>query len=101
MGTAALQLMGRRRLSCWLLLLFPTILCVAALADLARGSARIGLAAFESDEKQLAILLCFLAVSGIAAFRPGWRWLFWAAWVLNALVCGVLIYLAFFWKVFS
>jgi hypothetical protein len=100
-GTAALQLIGMRRLSSWLLTLFPAFLCVGCLVDLARGAARIGSSAYQSDLKQLAFCLVFLAISVLEAFRSQWRWLFWLAWVLDALICGVLVYLAFYWQVFS
>ncbi len=100
-GTAALQLTGRRRLSCWLLALFPATLCVACILDILRGAAKIGESAFESDRKQLVYCLVFLAISVFAALRPQWKSLFWLAWVFGALVCGILVYLAFFWKVFS
>jgi hypothetical protein len=100
-GTAALQLTGRRRLSCWLLALFPGSLCVGCLLDIARGAAKIGESTYRSDQKQLLYCLCFLLLSVAAALRPQWKWMFWIAWAFNALVCGVLVYLAFFWKVFS
>jgi hypothetical protein len=100
-ATAALQLTGRPRLSCWLLALFPACLCAGCLVDLVHGAAQIGASAYRSDRKQLISCLIFLAISLFAALRSQWRWLFWLAWVLNALICGILVYLAFFWKVFS
>jgi hypothetical protein len=100
-GTAILQLTGRRRLSCWLLGLIPASLCAACLVDIGHGAAKIGESAYQGDEKQLLYCLCFLLLSVVAALRPHWRWLFWIAWAFNALICGVLVYLAFFWKVFS
>ena len=54
-----------------------------------------------SDQKQLAVALVMLAISIFAALRAQWRWLFWIEWFLNGIVCGMLIYLVFFWKVFS
>jgi hypothetical protein len=100
-GTGTFQLMGKRGLSCWLLALFPASLCIVAVADISRGAAKIGEGAFESDQKQLVYCLSFLALSVLAALRSQWRWLFWTAWAFNALVCGMLVYLVFFWKVFS
>jgi len=100
-GTAIFQLTGRRGLSCWLLAIFPASLCAGCLIDLARGAAKIGEGAYESDKKQLLYCLCFLLLTVAAALRPQWKWLFWIAWAFNALVGGVLVYLAFFWKVFS
>ena len=91
----------RRRVSSCLLMTFPATLCIMALVDLSGGAARIGQAAFESDLKQLAYVFCLLLLCLLAALRPSWGWLFWAAWAFSALVCGVLVYLAFFWKVFS
>jgi len=100
-AAAALQLTGRRRLSCWLLALFPASLCVGCMVDLAHGAAQMGAGAYQSDLKQLIPCLVLLAIGVFAALRTQWRWLFWLAWVLNAFICGILVYLAFFWKVFS
>jgi hypothetical protein len=100
-GVAVLQLTGRRRLVCWLLALVPASLCAGCLVDLARGVAKIGEGAYQGDLKQLAYCLAFLAVAEFAAFRQQWRWLFWIAWVLAAFISGILVYLAFFWNVFS
>lgn len=101
LAAASLQLRGKRSLSCWLLVIFPGFLCLAYLHDLAKGPMVLGLGAFQSDEKQMAGALCMLAVSVFAAFRPQWRWFFWLEWFLNGVVCGMLVYLVFFWKVFS
>jgi hypothetical protein len=101
LAAAGLQIRGRRRLSCWLLVVFPGFLCLAYLRDLSLGPARLGAAAYVSDQKQLVVALAMVAVSIFAAFRAEWRWLFWIEWCLNAIVCGMLIYLVFFWKVFS
>jgi len=98
---AALQWMGQHRLACWLLAAFPLFTCLACLRDLAQGASRIGLATYQSDQKQLGVALLLLAVSILAALRPHWRWLFWIEWILLGVACGVLVYLAFFWKVFS
>jgi hypothetical protein len=101
LGAAVLHLAGQRALGCWLLVLFPALISAVDLADLAHGTAKLGTSAAQGDEKLLAILIAFLAVSVVAALKPGWKWLFWAVWALNALVCGAMVYLAFFWKVFS
>jgi hypothetical protein len=98
---AVLQLMGWRRFSCWPLALFPASICVAALLDLSHGAAKIGAGAYASDQKQLPYCLAFLVLSVVPALRPQWNWLFWVAWVFNAFVCAFLVYVAFFWKVFS
>ena len=100
-AAVVLHLTGRRSLACWLVVIFPASLCVVALFDLSRGPTQLGLGAYQSDQKQLAYCLGILAPNLIAALRPKWWWLFWASWTLNAVVCGMLVYLAFFWKVFS
>lgn len=101
LAAAALHLRGRRTLGCWLLAVFPAFACVAYLRDLLQGAQRLGLAAYQSDRKQLGAALALLAISVFAAVRPQWRWLFWLEWTFNAIACGVLVYLVFFWKVFS
>ena len=98
---AALQLRSQRRVSCWLLAVFPAFACIGYLRDLAQGVQRIGLAAYRNDQKQFGAAFVFLAFSVVAALRPQWRWLFWLEWIFNAIACGVLVYLVFFWKVFS
>lgn len=99
--TAILQLRRRLRLSCWLLAIFPAIACIAALLDLSRGAAQPGQSTFESDEKQLAFCFVILLLNVAAALLPRWRILFWSAWLFNAAICAVGVYLAFFWHVFS
>ena len=100
-ATAVLHVMRKRRFAPWLLVLFPVCVCIAILKDLAGGAARIGTAAFTDDQKQLVYFLGLLAMSLLAAVRPKWLWLFWIVWLLDALVCSVFVYLAYFWKVFS
>ena len=100
-AAVVLHLMGKRSLGCWLVVLFPASLCAVALLDHAKGPVQLGLASYQSDQKQLAYCLAILALSLLAALRPKWWWLFWVSWTLNAIVCGMLVYLAFFWKVFS
>lgn len=101
LAAAAMQLRGRRRTACWLLAVFPGFACIAYLRDLVQGAERIGLATYQSDRKQFAAAFVLLAISVVAALRPQWRWLFWLEWIFNAVACGILVYLVFFWKVFS
>ena len=84
-----------------MLMLFPAFLCGAALLDLSRGIAYLGAGAYRSDQKQLLFSIVFLALTVLGVFFPQRRLLFWASWAINALVCAALVYLAFFWKVFS
>ena len=101
LAAAVLHFKGRPRAACWLLVVFPGFLCLAYVRDLILGPAGLGQAAYASDQKQVVVALAMVAVSVFAAFRARWRWLFWLEWCLNAIVCGMLIYLVFFWKVFS
>jgi hypothetical protein len=98
---AALEFTKKRKVSGWLLVPLPAFMCAAALVDLSRGEQKIGAAAFESDLKQLVFIVFLLLLCLLATLHPRWRWLFWLAWAFNAMFCGVLVYLAFFWKVFS
>jgi hypothetical protein len=98
---AVLQFTRKRALGCWLLVLIPTAVTAALLVDLSHGPRNLGEASFESDLKGLLPSLGFLAVTLLAALRPGWRWLFWIAWLVCALLCSIAIYLEYFWKVFS
>jgi hypothetical protein len=99
--TAILNLIGKRVLSCWLLALFPAAICAGTLIDLSLGVRYLGQASFDTDVRTIPSALALLAVTVLAALRSRWRWLFWIAWLANALICGVVVYLAFFWKVFS
>ncbi|HEY6488923.1 MAG: hypothetical protein WCC26_10540 [Terracidiphilus sp.] len=101
LAAAAFQLAGKHRVSCWLLVVFPGFLCLAYLRDLVQGPQRIGLSAYASDQKQVLVATGMLAVSVFAVFRSQWRWFFWIEWILNGIVCGMLVYLVFFWKVFQ
>ena len=100
-AAAVLQFTKQKRLGGWLLVVLPASFCIAGIADVAHGARYLGEGAYESDLKELAYVLVLLLVTVLAAFDSWARWLFWVAWVLNAAVCGVLVYLAFFWKVFS
>ena len=90
-----------RRLGCWLLVIFPSALCAALLRDLAKGAQKLGEASYRSDFKTLLPLVGFLSVTLFAALRPRWGWVFWIAWTLSALVCSLIVFLTYFWKVFS
>lgn len=98
---AILQFAGKRALSCWLLVPFPVIACFRAIAKLSHGSRELGESTFEGDLTLLVYLAAPLLLSLLAALRPNWQWMFWIAWVLNALVCAFVVFIAFFWKVFS
>jgi hypothetical protein len=74
---------------------------VALLFDLSHGAKDLGEASYHSDLRALPYSVAFLAISVLAALRPGWRWLFWILWLISAVMCAVMVYLAFFWKVFS
>ena len=100
LAAAGLALSSRPRAACWVMVVFPGFLCLAYARDLALGPARLGQAAYASDQKQLLVALAMVGVSVFAVFRTRWRWLFWLEWCLNAIVCGMLIYLVFFFKVF-
>ena len=100
-ATAGLRIAGRRRLACWLLMVVPAFLSGAALVDLTRGISALGAAAYQSDKKQLLFSVVFLFVTLPAVLFPRRQLFFWAPWMIGALVCGALVYLAFFWKVFS
>ncbi len=101
LAAAALHLMRSRNLAAWLLVVFPATLCAGIMRDLSKGAANLGQGAFEDDQKQLVYCFFFLAVSLTAALCPKWPWLFRIAWLLDASVCGILVYLAYFWKVFN
>src|SRR5271166_4763168 len=90
-AAAVFHLLGRRVPGCWLLALFPAALCCGALVDLSGGARQIGQAAFESDKRQLPFFLFLLALSLLAAIRPRWPLLFWAAWVISACICAIMV----------
>lgn len=101
LGSAILHFTHLRRLSCWLLVLLPASLCLGLLMDLAKGAQKLGEASYHSDLKTLLPLVGFLAVAVFGAIKPKWGWIFWIAWVLGVLVCAVVVFLTYFWKVFS
>ena len=84
-----------------LLVLFPAVLSLSLLFDLAHGVSKLGQAAYNSDLRTLPFLLAFLAIAVLASLRPAWRWLFWIVWLIAATLCSIAVYLTFFWKVFS
>jgi hypothetical protein len=99
--SAVLHFTRLRTLACWLLALLPASLCFGLLRDLFKGTQQLGQASYQSDLKTLLPLVGFLAISVFAALKPKWGWLFWIAWLLGALVCAVVVFLTYFWKVFS
>ena len=100
-AAAVLHVMRSHRVAAWLLVTFPAALCAGIVLDLSKGAAALGQGAFEGDQKQLVYCFFFLALSLTAALCPKWPWLFRLAWVIDASVCGILVYLAYFWKVFN
>lgn len=90
-----------RKLGCWLLVILPAALCAALLRDLARGAQKLGEASYHSDLRTFLPLIGLLAITLFGALRPKWGWVFWIAWLLNALVCTLVVFLTYFWKVFS
>lgn len=101
LAAAALQIAGKRRTSVVLLILLPAFASTTAVVEMSKGALRIGGASYEADEKELAFFLAEIVLSVAAFWLSQWRWLFWLIWLVNAAVCGALVYLAFFWKVFS
>jgi len=101
LASAVLHFTRLRTLACWLLALLPALLCVGLLMDLAKGAQKLGQASYQSDLKTLLPLTGFLALAVFAAVKPKWGWIFWIAWVLGSLVCAVVVFLTYFWKVFS
>jgi hypothetical protein len=98
---AVLEFTRWRTIGTWLLVLFPSVLCVAVLLDLAHGVSKLGQAAYNTDLRTLPFTLAFLALAVLAALRSNWRWLFWLTWIVSALFCSIAVYLTFFWHVFS
>ena len=101
LACAVLHFMRRRTPACWLLVIFPAALCVGLFLDLSHGVAKLGQASYGSDLRTLPYLLGFLAITLLAALRPRWGWLFWIAWAFSAFVSSVVVFLTYFWKVFS
>lgn len=90
-----------RNIGCWLLALFPLSLDIGILLDMSHGVRNLGQAGYNSDVRILPFFLALLIVTVLAAVHPKWSWLFWIAWVFNALCCAIAVFLTFFWKVFS
>ena len=97
---AVVQLMGRRRTSALLLCILPGYAVILALIDVAKGPIKLG-GSYESDQIELLVLAALLALTLAAVWLSRHRWLFWLAWVANAVVCGALVYLAFIWHPFG
>lgn len=100
-AAAASRSKGKLALGCWLLVPFPVFNLVAILVELSRGSAKLGMGAFETDSRQLWYCIAVFVITLLAALRPKWPWLFWIAWSLNAFFGAILFYATFFWKVFN
>jgi hypothetical protein len=100
-AAAASRAKGMLALGSWLLIPFPVFNLVAILVELSRGAARLGVGAFETDERQLLYCIAVFVITLLAALRPKLAWLFWIAWSLNAFFGAILFYAAFFWKVFG
>ncbi|MBW8870406.1 MAG: hypothetical protein JF563_06470, partial [Acidobacteriales bacterium] len=96
-----LRFTHRKNVACWLLVIFPAALSLGLFLDLAHSSAKLGQVSYSSDLRTLPYLLGFLVITLLAALRPKWGWLFWIAWLFSAFLCGVLVFLTYFWKVFS
>ena len=96
------QLLGKLRASCWLLLVFPVVLSIVALFSYLNNAGRASPGTdLRSDQSMAIFCLSLLVLSVLAKLRPRWRWLFWLAWLPNAIACGTLVYLVLFWHVFS
>lgn len=98
---AVLFFTSLRKLGCWLMVVFPAALCAALLKDLTKGARKMGEASYHSDLMVLLPLFALLVITVLAALRPRWGWVFWIAWILNALVCALIVFLTYFWKIFS
>ncbi len=96
-----LRAVHRTAQSGWLLTVLPAAASLASLEELARGAAAVGEGTFESAEKQLGFFLLLLFVTVLAAFRAQTHWLFWVAWLMNAVVCVLVLWMALFWRVFA
>ena len=98
---AVLRFTNRNILACWLLVIFPAALSLGLFVDLAHGVVKLGQASYNSDLRTLPYVLGYLVITLLAAFRPKWGWLFWIAWLFSAFICAVVVFLTYFWKVFS
>jgi hypothetical protein len=100
-ATAVLQFTRKFAIGCWLLVFFALALCAGLLFDLSHGVRNLGEASYHSDLNALVPIFGFLGLTIFAALRSNWRWLFWITWLVSAGICGIVVYLTFFWKVFS
>lgn len=98
---AAFHAIGYRVPGCWLLVLSAASLCIGIIRDLCLGVRQIGQAAIDDDHNHLMFCLVLLVLSLLATLRTNWLWFFWIVLTLNTMVCAVLLYIVFFWKVFS
>ncbi|HVU46281.1 MAG TPA: hypothetical protein VHD85_09155 [Terracidiphilus sp.] len=95
------QFLKKLRLACWTLFAFPVVLSIAGLLSLIKDPAVVGATAFRANGNVLVFCIGLIGLCILAVLRPGWRWLFWMAWLPSAFICGALVYLVFFWNVFS
>jgi hypothetical protein len=102
LACAVLHFIARfRKLACWLLVLFPAVLCCGILLDLAHGMQKLGQAGYSTDIRTLPYFAGLLVVTLLAAIRPKSGWLFWIVWTFNLLFCALVVFLTYFWKMFS
>ena len=101
LASALLRMMRRGVFAGWPLTFLPGSACFRYVAELSRGGTALSLVPSASNQSQLLISLASLGLSVLSAVQWGWRWLFWTVWICNGLVCAVIVYLVFFWKVFS
>ena len=89
------------RFAGWLLTLFPAVLCIGLLVDLAHGAQKLGQAGYNSDLRTLSVS------SGLPRRRRSCRPAPKMGMALldrlapQRVVLRVVVYLTFFWKVFS
>lgn len=100
-ASALLWFTRGRAIAGWLLTFLPASFVFLSVAEILKGKASLGRGTFETDERQLWFSLATLAVCVLSAVKWRWRWSFWAIWICTGLVCAVIVYLTFFWKVFS
>jgi hypothetical protein len=100
-AAAVLWFTRGRVIAGWLLTLLPASFCLSYMSELLKGEAALGRGTFGTDERQFLCGLVALVLTVSSAVKWRWRWLFWIVWICNGLVCAVVVYLVFFWKVFS
>jgi hypothetical protein len=101
LASAILRLTQGRVVAGWPLTFLPASMCVSSVLALSQGKAALGRAGFETDLRVLLYCLAALGLSVFSAIQWKLRWLFWTIWVCSGLFCALIVYLVFFWKVFS